>query len=418
MKEKERKKEYGQSLVEVALFLPILVILIAGVIEASQLVITQNRISNAARIASRFAANGGEDDGMWVVAMNAVTQTLPLTEDLWDMWSIRATTNSTGDDFSAFNVSHIYGISNTTAFGSVDWAAIQQEMLDEVRRDESGNLLPAEFTSNVQLVGTLILHDVETILGIEALPGMAGINTIQGMSMMRMVGLGAIEQTDGCSGFPIAVSSGTRSTTSTEYPPADTFDYPDNPPSFEDFPNNVPGVPLDQAEEGYLYLILNGFGEGNFGWLSWNDGINPSSVTLADSLSWPGNGTDYQDHGDGGQPASPQNWPWVVRGFVEAGDSDDISMHVGDWVAASTGSINSNGVRTQLEEHMDLNRDLRLLIWDEYDGTGGNGRYRISGFAIFRLIGYKLDQGQGSDSWILAEFVRWDTSCGQVVAAP
>jgi hypothetical protein len=48
-------------------------------------------------------------------------------------------------------------------------------------------------------------------------------------------------------------------------------------------------------------------------------------------------------------------------------------------------------------------------VWNESNNEGGaNARYKNSGFAIFRLIVYNLPQ-----SWILAEFVRWDDSCGQ-----
>ena len=71
-------KHTGQSLVEVALFLPILIILLAGIVELSQLVITQNRVSNAARAATRFGANGGEDEGIVIVALDTVTQTLDI----------------------------------------------------------------------------------------------------------------------------------------------------------------------------------------------------------------------------------------------------------------------------------------------------------------------------------------------------
>jgi hypothetical protein len=85
-------------------------------------------------------------------------------------------------------------------------------------------------------------------------------------------------------------------------------------------------------------------------------------------------------------------------------------LHIGDIVAGSTGAINSSQVQGALEEHMRLDRHIRVIVWSESNGQGGgNARYRISGFAIFRLIGYNLPQ-----SWILAEFIRWDTSCGQI----
>jgi hypothetical protein len=52
---------------------------------------------------------------------------------------------------------------------------------------------------------------------------------------------------------------------------------------------------------------------------------------------------------------------------------------------------------------------LRLPLWNT--GDGGNGRYTISDFAIFRIIGYGTTVGEGD--WLLLEFVSYDTSCGQ-----
>jgi hypothetical protein len=86
-------------------------------------------------------------------------------------------------------------------------------------------------------------------------------------------------------------------------------------------------------------------------------------------------------------------------------------------VAGSTGAINAAEVRSTMELNIRLERELRLMVWNSATGTGSNARYTISGFAIFRPIGYSLDQAQGG-SWILAEFIRWDNSCGQVSATP
>jgi hypothetical protein len=63
----QQKSQRGQSLVEVALFFPIFIILLAGLVEVSQLLITQNRVSSAARAGTRFASDGGEDAGIVTV---------------------------------------------------------------------------------------------------------------------------------------------------------------------------------------------------------------------------------------------------------------------------------------------------------------------------------------------------------------
>lgn len=164
-------REKGQSLVEVALFFPIFLVVLAGVVEVSHLVITQNRVSNAARSAARFAANGGEDAGMVNVALNTVTQTLEITDDVWDIWSIRGTLNDGGTGFDEWEFTHIYGISNTTQAPEVDQTALQQRVLAELQVDHQGTTNPQN-ASGLRIVGTYAIHDVESILGLDALPAL------------------------------------------------------------------------------------------------------------------------------------------------------------------------------------------------------------------------------------------------------
>ena len=409
MKQEQRdKREFGQSLVEVALFLPIFVILIAGVVEISQLLITKNRVSTASREAARFAANGGEDEGLKIVALNTMTQTLNMDENLWDIWAVRGKVNDDASDIEEWEFNHIYGLGETEAYSDVNGTAIQGQVLNQLR--ETGD------PSGTRFAGTYVQHDVETILGLEQLPYLQDFNSVSSLNVMRITGR-TVVQTEGCSGFPIAVHVGARSVTGEDsggnpYPDPDEFDYPDPPPDYDDFYLHDENVPLEDAEEGYLYLLQNGFGNGNFGWLHWNEGRPADANRLAESLSWPGDSNDYSDHGDSQIYAAADAYPWIVRGYVEPGDPSDTSMHIGDWVAANTGSVNANQVRSALEENIDKERTLRLIIWDDSAQQGNNGRYRIKGFATFKLIGYRLSQGQGG-SWILGEFVRWDNTCGQ-----
>ena len=60
-KQKQHKARRGQSLVEVALFFPIFIVLLAGVAEVANILVTQNRVTSAARAATRFGAHGGQD---------------------------------------------------------------------------------------------------------------------------------------------------------------------------------------------------------------------------------------------------------------------------------------------------------------------------------------------------------------------
>ncbi|MCA9959521.1 MAG: pilus assembly protein [Anaerolineales bacterium] len=404
-------REKGQSLVEVALFLPIFIIILAGLIEVSQLVITQNRVSQAARVSSRFGANGGQDEGMMIVALNSVTQTLLMDEGNWDMWVVRGTVNDDGDDFSDWEFNHVYGISNTLDFTQVNEAEIQTEILTDLQ----SNMNPSDYASLVggmQVVGLYTLHDIESILGLDAMPWLQGFYTIRGFSFMRQTGE-TVVQTNGCTAFPIAVHEDIRSVNppgsgGNPYPPASEFTGPANPPAYTDFIYHTPDVPLSEAHEGDVYLIYNGFGTGNFGWLLWNTGQQGDANTLNDSMSWPGDSNDYTNAGNCNNNCVTPLYPHDVRGYVNPDDTSDISLQIGDWIPANTGVSNSSAIRTTLNGHIGLDRQLRVIVWGESRQQGSNGAYRVSGFAVFRLHGYSLQH-----SWILAEFIRWDTSCGQ-----
>ncbi len=397
------KKQMGQSLVEVALFLPIFVILLAGIVEISQLVITQNRVSNAARVTTRFGSNGGEDSGMTTVMLNSITQTLSTDEARWDMWAIRGVVATDGNSFSDWSFDHIFGISQTVLYSDVNETAVQQAVLQQLQTDNNGATSSA-IAGDLRIVGAYILHDVDSILGLDAFPALAQVSSVRALNVMRITGLNR-EQTNGCDAFPIAVNEDIRSVTapgtgSSPYPDTSAFDYPAAPPTYNQFTNHVSDIPLPNAREGYLYLLKEGApGVGNFGWLRWNTnpGSNGAGV-LANSLTWPGDSSDYPDNG-----------------YYEPGDPTDTAMNIGDWVAGSTGNVNSNGVRPQLEQHVDKSRTLRLIVWNTTNGqTGQNLWYQIRGFAIFRLHGYRNNSGQGGP-WILAEFIRWDDSCGQPI---
>jgi uncharacterized repeat protein (TIGR01451 family) len=184
---------------------------------------------------------------------------------------------------------------------------------------------------------------------------------------------------------------------------------------------------LAGAQKGDIFLdIENGVGAGNFGWLRWKnrtgqkcpgEPIPDSAHTLADSLAYPGNSTTCD--GD------------CWKGYLDPDESDadyecydpddDYEINVGDWIWGHTGIVNSNEVRDELDEHIVQERVLRVAVLDqaECDGAGeeckgdapGGGadvKYRVSGFALVRLVSYDLSHKE-----ISLEFLRWDNACGQ-----
>jgi hypothetical protein len=217
----------------------------------------------------------------------------------------------------------------------------------------------------------------------------------------------------GCASFPIAIEQGARSVlppgtgSGNDYPAPGDFHLSSPQPLYLQFPNNVPDVPLDQAQEGHIFKLLHGSGSGSMAWLVWNNGIVASASTLGNSLTVPGNSTDYSNHNDGGLPATPL-YPHVVRGYAEPFDPSDLLMHPGDWVTVATGSLNSDSIRDLINDHILNGRELPLLVWDSIQAQGSNTYVRTVQFAVFRLHGHNLTQA-GGPAWLLAEFVRWET---------
>ena len=125
-------KQRGQSLVEVAITAPILLVILFGLIEVAQLAVTQNRINTAARNSARFAANGGEDAGIRLVALNTVTETLDLNSGVWDIWSIRASVDETGSiPADGFKFEHIYGAGQTEDYPMTNNAGFTDKQFEQ-----------------------------------------------------------------------------------------------------------------------------------------------------------------------------------------------------------------------------------------------------------------------------------------------
>jgi hypothetical protein len=216
------------------------------------------------------------------------------------------------------------------------------------------------------------------------------------------------DNTQSCTAFPIGVYENIRSLTPATW--RTDLDYPNPAPAYDSFVNNVPDVSLQDAREGYIYNISSRNPTGGLGWLVWNQCIGDSSTTLADSLAWPGNSNDYTPLG--GTCIVNGETMNTFAGFMEVGDNSDKNMNIDDWVGVSTANANNNSVRDALEEHVDLDRILRVVVYDDYR-TGIDTSYLIRRFALMRLIGFSLDQ-TGGDSFIIAEFIGWDFSCSQV----
>lgn len=420
-----KRSSRGQSLVEVALFIPLALIIIAGLVEVGQWLLTQNRVSSVARSAARFGASGGNDENMAIVALNTVTETLPLDADRWDIFSIRGTVNADGTGFvdngNDIVFQHIYGGQITSVIGEMQSPAFKQELRDEIlaslQSQQGTSTLDQASAANIQFVGTYAVFEAESIIGLDYF--VQDMFSVRDLTIMRT--FPSSDAANGCSAFPIMVEQRRSVGPSNPFPNSSDFTYPkeNNPshppvPQKSDFPFHVDDQPLDEfSTPGTLYRVWNGGGPGNFGWVYWNTDVGGADVGR--SLEWPGNSVDYVN-GPSGNPgansaATSAGFSHKVYGYIEPSSDEhpaDTSLQIGDKLAGATGVVSSNAINDALEGHILNQRQLRLPIYDVATANGSNTEYHIVGFGVFKILGFNLQQG-----WILAEFIKWDKSCGQ-----
>lgn len=423
----------GQSLVETALFLPVLLLLIAGAVEVSNLLVTQNRVSTAARVATGYAAaNFTEDEwntadwpgAMARVAFNNVTETLDLSPQLWDIWTIKATLNPASDAFVQWDArhAHVGSVVSDSAWTSLE-SQIQSDVLAALNPDEKG----------LEIVASVVFHHRHSLLGLDSFD-LGPLTRVRGLSVMRVDKEAEYDQ---CGAFPIAVSANNFSVFPTGYwdgtIPSGYEEWPFDPSApgnynspqyywfgkpaspypvyttvgaMDEFPRNDPGVLLPEADEGYVYVTKQSSESagGGFGWLRWD--IAPAAGnagTLAENLVYPGNSSSYY------------NPPF----------SDD-GLDRGDIVGIASGSMNPALVRSLMREHVDTqDRLLRLIVFTpptpdynngdiNHDGhgtvlTGGsNDQYEVYGFVVVRVLAWYLP---GNNDWLLFEFRGWSDEC-------
>ncbi len=349
--ERFRAGDRGQSLVEAALFLPILIFILAGLVEVSNLLVTQNRVTTSSRQAAGFgAANFDPDDwdgtaqAMGVVNLNTITETLDLDADLWDIWSVRVQTNPKGDDFSVFTSTHVYGNNQVVAAG--EWAtnqsALETEVLEALQSECPTPNAQGDYecAANVEAVASVPYYNLDTILGLPIWQWV-GLKQTQGLTVMRVAQKPPFR---GCPILPITIRLQQWSVYPTDwdppldedgvklfgdlyddhfgaaygddpvqrFPPEDEWDFPDgksgnpDPPTYTmidntitdtvkstTFTQNVPGIPLDLARPGFVYWARELGAAGNFGWLAWRDEPGfTSEGALEAALTFPGNFTD------------------------------------------------------------------------------------------------------------------------------
>jgi hypothetical protein len=364
----------GQSLVEMAVIAPILLIMFIGVLEVGWAVRNFVVAQNATREAARFAARGRYLDfseidpdqigypyvvnheltsisGQLPLDVNpdSATGTIIVSHLLVDTGKCGG---GTEDDLILTPVTPGYGHFAAT-YGQpqasrADFAALAEEMRvdNEAFNCQLAARSPGQYIPSVNSVIV-----VETFYGHHLLVGTPFLSPfladeddliwLYTRTIMRITADARGQPPSagqGCEVYPIAVHIST----------------------------------LDSLQPGdSTGDIFNGAGEGNFGWLRWND--------------WPGH--DSQGY----LLEELQNPRLSHNSFEDAKDPSDTYLNAGDWVHGLTGVVNSNDIRDELNYLVTSGKTIRLPVWDIADNSGGNLSYHIVSFALFRLTAFDLD---------------------------
>jgi hypothetical protein len=367
-----KNKQKGQSLVETALVAPILLLMFLGVIEVGWALRNFVAVQNANREAARFAARGryldfsqisADDIGYAYVVQHELDSlsgqvpldvsggtpngTIIVSHVLVDTG---ACGSGTEDDLILTPATSGYGffqaVYGLPQASQVDFAALGQEMAAE---NETFNCDLAErnpgaipSVNSAIVVETYYAHPllVGTPILTTFLPNSDGDLWLYTKTVMRITpdsrGQSATAG-QGCEVYPIAVHV-----------------------------NTLNGLqPGDSTGD-----IFNGAGPGNFGWLAWNDDPGHISQSYLEE--------EFQN------PRLSHNT------YRDASEPSDTYLNAGDWIWGLTGTVNSSGVRDELQKLVDNGTTIRIPVWDDSNSGGGNLSYQVQRFALVRLTGFDL----------------------------
>ncbi len=167
-------------------------------------------------------------------------------------------------------------------------------------------------------------------------------------------------------GKATAMSLAVNSITGTPVYPLAVPSHPDGDPSR----NYDPDSPTPYT----IWRSDNSNAAGNVGWLDFDGGNSPSGQ-LSNWLS------------AGFESSSSNQFTYEEYGSTPGPEHQSASLPVPCWVEGDTGLSNSSDVRTALNDMDELGgRSVTVLLFDSVEGNGSGARYRIVGFAQFRIV--------------------------------
>jgi len=354
----------GQSLVELSLITPIVLLLLLGLTEVGAALRSFLVVSNAAREGARYGAKSkytpDENIVDWV-RQSAVS--LPITANVDGVNVVdgeKATVIVTrlrkvfseGSYEYEVEDSYLEGGDGRDTVLTEEWFTSQEQKSQELDEKEWPVGVPREA---MDMIAVEVMFDHDHLTGLFSVGSfLPDPVPLHAMTVMRIGG----SRVPICDAYPIGVRLST-----------------------------VEGLSAGQNWQGDIY---EGDGSGQFGWLRWPSSQGGDAGYLEEMLLDPG-----LSRSDFDNPSQP----------------DDHWLNTGDDVYGNTGISNSSGVRNALEKLK--GEKIRVPVWEYFhDGSGpmDPDYYHIVGFVWIEIIEYDLPSGHGGGT-ITAFFRGWDDTC-------
>ncbi len=344
----------GQSLVEMAIMLPILLIILVGIVELGFALANQMTVTTAAREGARYGARFGPtndtavNDAILKVVTNTTSSLFSMDQAHADVIVIRAKTDGSGN------------IGSSTDFNADSYWV--QDVLQDSPNIGGNIVTPAQIAQdlehepNLAVIIVQSFYDHRSVMGIPLVAVLSDRIPIGTYTVMRIE---PSQVQAPCCLFPFAIPE--------------------------------PAV-RDVGENGlFSGWLKSGEENGNFGWLRWNDeGGQGSAQQLLNRLQNPCEATSEYTNPD------DESDHTIAEGKPMWGDSGiSGSSEIRDELDKLCGAVDDNGNPLR-ETYCDLDtggvkaRHIAVPIYDTIEGTGSNLTYGINSFALIEIVDYHM----------------------------
>jgi len=353
----------GQSIVEMALFFPIVLAIMVSVMEVGNALNAFITVENAAREGARFGAAGGTTGGISQVVTDTLDLRLDIAGNDTDVFVIRGTTSSDGATMANWEETHAFGSAPPATSG-----VTSDEVLDDLQSQGITN------TASMEFVAAVAHYDLKSLLGVPLVSNLSEMIPLSAYSVMPVQSLAAPESSVGCDIYPIGVSK-------------EIIDNLLGGDKYFKFQNVTPG----DAD--------------HFAWFDWDCHVDPCPLHLAEGLS---------------HPTLDPNFNRALLD-IHVGDwlpGYEMDLQLAHGGAGCGEEADWDELERVMIDHVDTGRTILIVVFDHtatIDGSPCN-QYLVVGFITARILSYNIESFEGHPDrfhTVQFEYVGDYTACGQ-----